>query len=66
MEGQPQPRPVRVNEADLAYVEQGAGDPVVFVHGSLNGYRRWGEQLAPFAARYRAIAYSRRRHWPNT
>ena len=63
MEGQP--HSVRVNGADLAYVEQGAGDPVVFVHGSLNDYRRWGEQLAPFAARHRAVAYSRRYHWPN-
>ncbi|MBX6342268.1 MAG: alpha/beta hydrolase [Thermomicrobiaceae bacterium] len=46
-------------------MEQGRGDPVLFVHGSLNDYRIWGPQLAPFAERYRAIAYSRRYHWPN-
>jgi len=34
--------------------------PVIFVHGDLQDYRMWGERLPKFAARYRAIAYSRR------
>lgn len=55
----------RVNGVDLAYVAQGRGDPVVFVHGGLNDHRTWGAQLAPFAAQYRVVAYSRRYHWPN-
>lgn len=49
----------------LHYVEEGAGTPVVFVHGSLSDGGYWADQLAPFAERYRAIAYSRRYNYPN-
>src|SRR5690242_19161175 len=59
------PSMVRVNGVDLASVERGRGDPVLFVHGSLGDYRLWGGQLAPFGEQYRAVAYSRRYHWPN-
>ena len=61
----PQPSTVTVNGAELSYIERGSGDAVVFVHGSLGDYRAWGFQMEPFAQRYRAIAISRRRHWPN-
>jgi non-heme chloroperoxidase len=60
-----EPRTITVNGAELTYIEQGAGDPVLFVHGTLGDYRAWGYQMAPFSQRYRAIACSRRRHWPN-
>jgi non-heme chloroperoxidase len=59
------PQTVRVDDVDLAYVAQGRGDAVVFVHGSVNDYRSWRAQLGPFAERYRAVVYSRRYHWPN-
>jgi pimeloyl-ACP methyl ester carboxylesterase len=61
----PQLRTVTVNGATLTSIEAGSGDPLVFVHGSLGDYRAWGFQTGPFAERYRVIAYSRRRHWPN-
>jgi non-heme chloroperoxidase len=61
--------PVRrsaVNGTTLAWVEEGSGPPVVFVHGSGADLRTWGYQLAPVArASFRAIAYSRRYHYPN-
>jgi pimeloyl-ACP methyl ester carboxylesterase len=60
-----QAKTTHVNDTHVAYVEQGTGDPVVFVHGSLGDYRSWGLQLAPFAERYQVVAYSRRYHWPN-
>lgn len=60
-----QPQTVHVNDVDLAYVAQGGGDAVVFVHGSVNDYRSWRSQLAPFAEQYRVVSYSRRYHWPN-
>jgi pimeloyl-ACP methyl ester carboxylesterase len=62
---QPQPQTALAGGIELAYVEQGQGTPVVFVHGSPNDFRSWGFQLPSFAPHYRAIAYSRRAHWPN-
>ncbi|MEX0955671.1 MAG: alpha/beta hydrolase [Rhizobiaceae bacterium] len=50
---------------EFAFVERGDGAPVIFVHGSVSDYRTWSEQLESFATRYRAVAYSRRHHWPN-
>lgn len=61
----PMVQQVVVNGTEMAYMEQGDGMPVVFVHGSLNDFRSWGMQMPAFAAGYRAIAYSRRYHWPN-
>jgi len=53
-----------VNGYDIAYAEEGTGEPVVFVHGTLNDYRYWAPQMAPFGERYRAIAISLRHYWP--
>jgi pimeloyl-ACP methyl ester carboxylesterase len=54
-----------VNDIQLAYVEEGRGQPVVFVHGGLGDYRHFARQIAPFAERHRAIAVSCRGYWPN-
>lgn len=54
-----------VRGAKLFYTERGEGEPVVFVHGSISDYRTWAFQLDAVGARYRAISYSRRYHWPN-
>lgn len=56
---------VVVNGAQLAYRQAGRGTPLVLVHGGLQDYRVWEAHLAAFGARYRAIAYSRRNHFPN-
>ena len=56
---------VSIDGYELAYVEQGQGEPVIFVHGGLQDYRMWSEQLPKFAAHYCAIAYSRRNNYPN-
>ena len=57
----------RVNGTNLSYIEAGDGpQTVVFVHGSLDDYRSWRYQIEPFASHYRAIAYSRRYHYPNS
>jgi non-heme chloroperoxidase len=49
----------------LHYVEQGSGPPLILIHGSLSDYTYWTDQMAPFARRYRVIAYSRRYNPPN-
>jgi pimeloyl-ACP methyl ester carboxylesterase len=56
---------VAVDATTLAYREQGAGEPVVFVHGSASDLRSWEQQLPTIATSYRAIAYSRRYARPN-
>lgn len=56
---------LQVDGTELYYVELGEGEPVVFVHGGLGDFRTWLPQVATFGARYRAISYSRRAHYPN-
>lgn len=37
----------RVGGVDLAYVDKGKGDPVIFVHGGMTDLRSWlGTQIA--------------------
>ena len=57
---------VQIGDTRLAYMEQGRGESVVLVHGSgATDLRTWGQQIEPFAERYRVIAYSQRYHYPN-
>jgi non-heme chloroperoxidase len=51
--------------ASLTYTESGQGAPVLLVHGSLDDLRSWRYQMEPFGQHYRAIAFSRRYHYPN-
>jgi esterase len=55
---------LRVNGYDMAFVERGAGAPLVLVHGTLCDYRYWARQMAPFGSHYRTIAVSLRHCWP--
>jgi pimeloyl-ACP methyl ester carboxylesterase len=57
---------VTVNGCQLAYIERGSGDPVIFVHGGISDLRIWEKQMDAFSENHRAIAYSRRYAWPNT
>lgn len=59
------PQSAPVNDTELAYLDLGQGEPIVFVHGSLGDYRSWTFQTEAFRERRRVIAYSRRYHWPN-
>jgi pimeloyl-ACP methyl ester carboxylesterase len=54
-----------IDGTTLAYVEQGRGETVVFVHGAAGDWRTW-EPLRPhISGRYRFVSYSRRYHHPN-
>ena len=57
---------VHVRGTDLAYVDQGRGEPVVLIHGWLNDYRTWSAQWPELSKHFRVIAYSRRYNYPNT
>jgi len=63
---QTSPKKVRVNGAELHYVDQGKGVAVIFVHGGLDDYRVWQPQMEAFSQRYRTLAYSRRYNYPNS
>jgi pimeloyl-ACP methyl ester carboxylesterase len=54
-----------VNGAQLSYVEQGAGETVVFVHGIALDWRSFEDVRPYITTRYRFVAYSRRHHAPN-
>jgi pimeloyl-ACP methyl ester carboxylesterase len=55
---------LEVNGYEMAYVERGAGIPVIFVHGSGVDYRYFAAQMEPFGSAYRAISVSLRHYHP--
>lgn len=58
-------RHVVVNGTELAVLDLGHGEPIVFVHGSCADYRTWLGEIEPLVHGHRVIAYSRRYHFPN-
>ena len=56
---------VFINGDSLHYIDIGKGEPVIFVHGTLDDYRLWHMQMDTFAKNHRVIAYSRRYAYPN-
>ncbi|NKF20842.1 alpha/beta hydrolase [Solimonas sp. C16B3] len=48
----------------MAYVEAGAGEVVLFVHGSLCDYRYWTPQIKGLSDRFEVVAPSLAHHWP--
>jgi len=61
----PPVKTVEVGANGLAYIEQGNGEPVVFIHGAVSDFRTWLEQFNALSNDYRVISYSRRGHYPN-
>ena len=51
-----QVKQMRVNGVDLAYVEEGRGETVLFVHGAFGDWRNWEGMRPAIAERY---------HYPN-
>ena len=56
---------INLDDTALEYRECGSGPPLLMVHGSASDFRSWQSQMEPFGRHYRAIACSRRYHWPN-
>lgn len=61
-----EPRPWRLsNGVELHTVREGAGSPLVLIHGAMGDWRSWGAQWPVLTARFDCIAYSRRYSHPN-
>jgi len=55
-----------LDSLSLEYREEGAGPPVVFVHGGISDLRSWEAQMPIFSQSHRAVSSSRRLHWPTS
>ena len=53
-------RTMTVDGATLHYVEQGAGTPVIFLHGAFSDHRVWEPQRKAVAAKHRFIGLTMR------
>ncbi len=53
---------VDVNGIDIYYVEEGRGQPLVFLHGMSSCAEAWFQQFAFFRDRYRVLAYDSVNH----
>jgi pimeloyl-ACP methyl ester carboxylesterase len=51
---------IEANGVRLEYLEEGSGEPIVFVHGALSGLGAWEPVRVEFARKYRFIAYMQR------
>jgi pimeloyl-ACP methyl ester carboxylesterase len=51
---------VEVNSIRLQYIDEGSGEPIVFVHGAPHDLRAWEPVREEIAKRYRFIAYTQR------
>lgn len=56
---------IQLDNTRLETIEQGQGEPVVLVHGTLGDVRSWTLQMEAFARSHRVVSYSRRYHHPN-
>ncbi|WP_149277291.1 alpha/beta fold hydrolase [Pareuzebyella sediminis] len=59
------PKSVDIRGEKLHYIEQGSGEPLIFIHGTVGDYRVWISRMEPYSNDTHVIAYSRRYAWPN-
>ena len=55
---------LHVDGYDMAYIELGAGEPLVCIHGSLGDFRSWNPVLGPLSRQHRLFVPSLRRFFP--
>jgi pimeloyl-ACP methyl ester carboxylesterase len=61
----PAVKQMKVNGVELAYVEEGSGPTVLFVHGAAGDWRTWDGVRPYFSSQFRYVSMSRRYHHPN-
>ena len=59
------PKRLVLGGVELHYIEQGQGEPLIFLHGGQGDYRSWQPHMDALSPHYRVISYSRRYHYPN-
>ena len=52
----------RANGVELFYEARGAGEPLVFVHGSWSDHHHWDPVVAPLSESFEVVVYDRRGH----
>lgn len=57
-------RTLEINGYRMTYVDEGSGEPLVMVHGSLSDYRYWARQAGPLRTRLRVVSVSLRHYYP--
>lgn len=55
---------LEINGYPMSFRDEGAGDPLVLIHGSFCDYRYWDAQIGPFTERHRVVAPSLRHYFP--
>ena len=60
-----EPKSVDIRGEQLHYIEQGEGEPLIFIHGTVGDYRAWISRMEPYGEDYHVVAYSRRYAYPN-
>jgi esterase len=55
---------LHVNGYDMAYLEIGAGPPLVCIHGTLGDFRTWSAVFGPLSRKRRVISVSLRHFFP--
>ena len=65
----PAAKEIEVSGVRLQYIEQGSGEPIVFVHGAVQDLRAWEPVREEISKKYRFIAYTQRyfgtKPWPD-
>jgi pimeloyl-ACP methyl ester carboxylesterase len=60
-----QPKTINIRGDEIHYIEQGSGEPLIFIHGTIGDYRAWLSRMEPYSEDYHVVSYSRRYAWPN-
>ncbi len=56
---------ISANGHQFIYIEEGSGDALILVHGTLGDYRTWRRQMKALGKHFRTVSYSRRYHFPD-
>lgn len=56
----------QVGNVQLAYVEQGIGEPIIFIHGSWDDHHSWDKVAHILKDSYRVVLFDRRGHSAST